>query len=277
MVGRMKIVGIITENFSVYYDLVKALKARSIPFVSLSFADLIPANVGVIITTEKETDNIEFEHKVEIPENHDEVKDIQYAINVALNTLSGKEHYNHLIIGIDPGKRPGVAVIGDGETVNLFQVGTPEDVGNTVRQILRTYPAYDLRIRIGHGAPTHRNRIINTLFDLFEAATGTGEIPTIIPIEIVDETSTTLKPGGTDTEAAKNIAFTKGVRVVSRYIGKYKIEPTEGELHDIQRRSRIESKGAVTISMDLAEKVAKGEFTLQKAILLQEEKNLGHS
>ena len=46
----MKVIGVMTEDFSVYYDLVKVLKERKIPFISLSFEDVIPANVGLILT-----------------------------------------------------------------------------------------------------------------------------------------------------------------------------------------------------------------------------------
>jgi len=47
------------------------------------------------------------------------------------------------------------------------------------------------------------------------------------------------------------------------------VEPTAGELRDIQRLSRIESEGSVTISSELASAVAKGDLTLREAVLSQ--------
>ena len=44
------------------------------------------------------------------------------------------------------------------------------------------------------------------------------------------------------------------------------LQPTEGEVKELQRRSRIKSQGRVTISLDLARKVALGELTLEEAI-----------
>jgi hypothetical protein len=44
------------------------------------------------------------------------------------------------------------------------------------------------------------------------------------------------------------------------------LQPTEGEVKELQRRSRIKSQGRVTISSDLARKVALGELTLAEAI-----------
>src|SRR6266540_1117351 len=49
-----KVLGIMTEDFRLYHDLVAGLKARDIPFVSLSFSRRIPEDVGVIVTSPKE-------------------------------------------------------------------------------------------------------------------------------------------------------------------------------------------------------------------------------
>jgi len=56
----MKIIGVMTENFALYYDLVKLLKERGKPFISLSFDDSIPANVGLIITSMDEQHKVRF-------------------------------------------------------------------------------------------------------------------------------------------------------------------------------------------------------------------------
>ncbi len=261
----MKIIAVITENFSIYYDLVKALKSRELAFISLTFNDLIPSNVGVVITTKPESTKIEFQNIISIDDELTNIDQaIPDAINEALKQLAGFTKLRILTIGIDPGKRPGMAVIGDSELINVFQVHAPEKVVDKLKQIIDTYPSDNTRVRIGHGAPTERNRIINSLFELK------------IPIEIVDETSTTKnipkKSGRTDLsdiKAAISIAFTPGTIIKS----KYEVKPTAGELREIQRVSRLESGGKVTISKQLAEKVAKGELVLKTAIDLQLGKN----
>jgi hypothetical protein len=53
------------------------------------------------------------------------------------------------------------------------------------------------------------------------------------------------------------------------------VKPTPGELRDIQRLSRIESKGSVTIASELAESVARGEITLTDAIAKQRQLRTG--
>lgn len=234
----MKILGILTEDFSVYYDLVKELKSKEIPFISLSFNEKIPSNVGIIITTKEEKHKIKFRNVVEFSGIG--------TIDNALSKLT-KENFYNLSIGIDPGERTGIAVIGDGKIVFTSQC-KPEYVLKTVKKILEVNKAENTNIKIGHGAKTIRNRIINSLLHLN------------IQIEIVDESCTTNFRGG-DIKSAEEIAKLNGF-IVKNFI---EISPTERELKHIQRESRIKSKN-ITISKELAEKVAKGKLTIEKAI-----------
>jgi len=248
----MKVVGILTENFSVYHDLIEYMKEHEIAFESLQFKEDIPAKVGVVITTEEEEDKVYFKPKVVISSN----KPISEAVNEAKMLLAGKTKFRRLVIGIDPGKRPGIAVVGDGEVVETVQALTPEDVKGIVRNLISAFPSERRIIKIGHGDPTHRNRIINTLLDLR------------VRIEMVDETSTTERTDYPDIKAAISIAMVDG-KIVRE---KYSINPTRWELKDIQRQSRIRSKGMMTISKELAKKVAEGEMTIDGAIREQRKK-----
>jgi hypothetical protein len=201
-------------------------------------------DIGVIITTEEEKVKIDFSPLVSAS------GDIDLIIDIAQRILTGKEKYQKMIIGIDPGKRPGIAIIGDGEILATAQVSSPEKVKERVARALKSCPAKDIIVRIGHGDTTHRNRIINSLSSLS------------LKIEISDETRTTRISESPDIDAAIDIALKRGVEAK----GKFKVEPSEGELKDIQRRSRIASKGRITISKSEAARVAKGELTLEDAI-----------
>jgi hypothetical protein len=241
---RMKIIGILTQDFRVYYDLITELRKRELPFSSLTFEDPIPMHIGVIITTKGEENKIDFPSLVFAEDG------IEHTIDIAQRTLKGKDKFKKLMIGIDPGERPGLAVIGDGEVLLTQQVASPEEVKYVVERALTSYPADESIIRIGHGDTTHRNRIINSLRNFN------------IKIEISDESRTTKICETPDIDAAIDIALKSGFEAR----GTYEIEPTEGELKDIQRRSRIESKGRVTISKEEARRVAVGELTLKEAI-----------
>ena len=246
----MKIIAIITEDFSLYHDLVKVLKHQSVPFISLSFKDSIPPNVGIVLTTPAEAPRIRFPEKLSVAPD----SDIQGIINEAKRIMRGQETYAKLVIGIDPGVRPGFAVVAAGNVIYTSQVATPEDVKETARDVISIYPAKEVVIRVGHGDPTNRNRIINALSDLN------------VKIEIVDERSTTERTEFPDIKAAINIALSSG-HVVTPPLD---IRPTNGELKNLQRKSREISGGQVTISTHLAEKVAKGLLSLDEAIRLQQ-------
>jgi hypothetical protein len=246
-----KIIGLLTRNFRIYYDLICALKEIDMPFHSLSFSERVPKNVGVVITTRNELKDIDFPKVV--------VADIgiQFAIHMAKKLLSDRESFREVVIGIDPGRKPGVAVVGDGMVLHTAQAKSPEDVLEIAEIAVLMYPAETVRVRIGDGSPTERNRIINTLSMLK------------LPVEIVDEKRTTNKRSrSADTDAAVEIAFSHGVMAERTYA----VTPTGGELRDIQRRSRLQSGGDVTISRNLAEKVASGRLTMDRAVEIQKKK-----
>jgi len=240
----MKIIGIQTSDFRLYYDLVKALREADVPFLSLAPGDEVPASVGVLVTSGEEVEALDFPAKVAATGS------IGAAIAEARRLLAGKTLYEEVVVGIDPGKMPGFAVIADGEVMRTAIVPTPEDTGANVMEALEAYPAGKTLVRVGHGALTHRNRIINTLGRL------------AVRVEIVDETSTTRRAEQPDIQAAIDIALMQGVRARRRY----DIAPTDGELRDIQRMSRIISEGRLTISKEMAEKVARGEVSMLEAV-----------
>ena len=127
-----KVLGILTEDFRLYHDLVAALKARDVPFVSLSFSRRVPESVGAVLTSPAEVRKIRSPH----------------------------------VVAVD------------------------------------------------------------------------------------------------DVDAAIDIARTPGRRVVP----PFDVRPTPGEVRDIQRRSRLDSAGQVTISSELADAVARGDLSLEEAI-----------
>lgn len=247
-----KVLGVLTEDFRLYHDLVGSLKARGVPFVSLSFARRVPETVGAVLTSPAEAARIRFRHVVV-------VHDLEAAIAQALQLLKGKSEWQELLIGVDPGREPGVAVLGDGDVLDTYLAPSPEAVRDQVRTAMRTFPAKRVRVRVGHGDPTNRNRILNSLAD-------DG-----LPVEIVDEAGTTHRTPQPDRDAAVDIARTPGVRVAP----PFEVRPTPGEIREIQRRSRVQSGGEVTISSALADDVARGALTLDEAVARQRRRDRG--
>jgi len=249
----MKTIGVFTKNFTLYYDLLKILKKRKIAYVSLNSFNNIPSKIGVILTSHNELHDIKSQ-KVIAADAYDT---IDHAVDLAIQLLIGKELYSKVFIGIDPGEQPGIAVVGDDILLQKINVETPENVEKIIKRIIREYPANETMIRIGHGSPIIRNRIINSL------------IPLELPIEIVDETKTTpqqqAKKYERDTEAAAAIALIRGGKVQKHL----PLEPTKGEIKNLQEKSRKLTNGEFSISEKTASRVLTGQISLEEAIKLE--------
>ena len=120
--------------------------------------------------------------------------------------IIGKDLYSKVYIGIDPGDKPGIAVVGDEILLRKTTVESPEKVAQIIKRFIKEYPSNQTIIRIGHGSILIRNRIINSL------------IPLGIPIEIVDETKTSRQNTERylrDSEAAAVIALSGYLLITS--------------------------------------------------------------
>jgi len=248
----MKTLGVYTKDFSLYYDLLKILRLRKIPYVSLDSLNHVPSKIGVILTSNSEFHDVKTS-KVIAADAYDTV---EQAVDLAMQMLIGKDLYSKIYIGIDPGDYPGVAVVGDDILLTKISVDSPDKVFSCVKRILKEYLSIQTIIRIGNGSIIVRNRIVNSLIKLG------------IPIEIVDETKTTPGPSSQisrpnrDSEAAAIIALMRGGRVQSR-LG---LEPTRGEIIKIQEKSRKLTNGMFSISEKTAIDVINGKISLEEAI-----------
>lgn len=245
----MKSLGVQTADFSVYYDIVQAFRTKGVAFVPLPPGGPIPLHVGVVVTSVAEAPLVDHPAVVAFTTPEETLAE-------ALRLMHGPGPFRTCIIGIDPGDRPGVAVLADGKTIRLIHTASPEAVRPAVQSVLSTLPAERFIVRIGHGAPTCRDRILRTLLDLDVA------------LELVNESRSTPHNyhgnAERDTAAALAIALVPGTPITAQDVRP--VQPTLGELRDIQRKSRMASRGAVTITKTLAMHVALGVLTLDEAV-----------
>ncbi|WP_340100712.1 hypothetical protein [Salinibaculum salinum] len=236
-----------TEDFEVYHDVVTELRERGVDFTTVEPGDPIPESATVVIIAAGEAigppDDVPADVTVVTASPGNPRKAVEEAVGLLRNDAG------QTIVGIDPGDRPGIAVLVGDRVVATFQVPA-EQAADVVREELDGVP--EPLVRIGDGARLVGARIIDDIEDL--------------PVELVDETGTTPYLGtGTrgmgDVLAAVNIAHIEGEQVTSR-----DIEPTAGELQRIKNRSREQSEGNRAISETLARKVASGDLTLEEAL-----------
>lgn len=252
--GGNCIIALITSDFAVYEKVVAELKSREMPFITLRIGEPVPANVDVVITTETEAGRIAWDDHRLITYD-DPVATVNRAVGAELKTAPSG---GAMVIGIDPGRRPGIAVLSGDMVIAVHQV-SPTEVEPLVRKIEHDYRPGSLIVRIGNGARLITTQIINSLLQAG------------FRVELVDETGTTPHIGRDvhtstvrDVIAAINIARIKGVPVGH----EREVEPSKGEIRVIQEASRSRSEGRATIPRHLARQVARGEMTIDEAIAM---------
>jgi hypothetical protein len=246
MGGARIYIALATTDFALYEDITKELREKKLKFVTVAPSESIGREIGVVITSESEARAITFPNVVV-------ASDPETTVNEAIRLLRNGASPQCTVVGIDPGDEPGIAVVSDGIVEAVYRVPLGQAFG-VIERIKQTYP--EMLVRIGHGARLVSTHLANTL-----VAQG-------IAVELVDESGTSpylgKGTGGTaisDIVAAINIAHTRGTR-----IGHQEVLPSKGEIRWIQERSRELSDGQTTISRKLAQRVAKGEITIDEAL-----------
>lgn len=231
-----------SEDFELYHGLVGALRDRSVAFTTIAPGEPLPETATVVIQSpEDPTPEAGVERIEARPDN------VRRAVDEALALV--RDGDGRTVVGVDPGDRPGLAVLVGETVVAAFQVPLA-GAAETIRGEIAEAP--DPLVRIGDGARLAGSRIADDLPDM--------------PVELVDETGTTPHlgtgaAGAGDLLAAVNIARLQGERIEDR-----EIEPTAGELQRIKDESRRRSGGERTIDEALARRVAAGELNLEEAL-----------
>ena len=236
-----------TSNFQLSYKLIRELRSRKINFEVLDPSEKLPSKDIIWFAESHEV--LEHEHLGKaIPTNIDT---IQESIDLALLVMKGLRNPKQLIFGIDPGPYPGLAWLADGVFIGVSQLQSIEEIIDKIVSISNLIHCQSLLIRIGDGDPLIRDRIINLC------------IRNNWNIEIVDESKTSrglLRHN--HSISALRISSMSGTRVWELR----DIEPSSGQIKEIQRQSRKFSNGLFTISFEQAKMVAKGHFSLQEVV-----------
>ena len=231
-----------TEDFEVYHDVVGELRDRGVAFTTIRPEEALPEETAAVVTAvDDELD------PAGVPVVRADPDDPRRAVEEVVAILRGGG--GRTIVGIDPGDRPGIAVLAGQTVVAAFHVPEANAAAVVAEEVA---DAPNPLVRIGDGARLAGGRIIDELPD--------------VPVELVDETGTTpyLGTGARgmgDVLAAVNIALIEGEEISSR-----DVEPSAGELTQIKDRSREASEANRAIDEGLARRVALGELSLDEAL-----------
>lgn len=164
-------IGVFTSDFKFYHDIIKLLREWDLPFLSVESADSIPEDVCVVLSSLK--DEVELEKQVK-------ASDSKQALRMSLSLLLMKEEFDSLVIGIDPGPYPGLAVFADNVLTEAYECATIDVIDREVDSIVSSYNYRDLEIKIGDGDAPNRDSIIQSLNAIN------------LPVRIVDEKNTSF-------------------------------------------------------------------------------------
>jgi hypothetical protein len=245
---RHRSVALVTRDPALYGELAGFLRERRFPSVSLLPGQRIPDRVAVVLTSTAEATEISHPNILIVAEDGD-----RRALGAAVeHALEVGEPEGDLVVGIDPGPRPGYAVFAGATCIGEGILDSPEAAGAFSGQLRHRFASRHVVFRVGAGDPTRRNRIVNVLLGSHRT------------VEIVDEQGTTPRGHRRPRDAL-------AARSIARGVGRGVREPlptnlTPGEIADTQRRSREGSGGLVTISRSSAHRVLRGEISMDDAV-----------
>jgi hypothetical protein len=246
---RLRSVALITRNPVLYSELAGFLRERRLPSVSLLPGQRIPDRVVVVLTSREEAPEIAHPNVLAVSEDGDH-RALAAAVEHALGASGSGE--GELVVGIDPGPRPGYAILSGDRCLGEGVLESPEAAGPFASHLRHQFPHRRVVFRVGSGDPPRRNRLVNELLLHHRW------------VELVDEQGTT--PRGRrrsrDPAAARSIARGLGRPVTERLPTTF----TPGEISNLQRLSREGSDGRVTISRSSADAVLRGEISLADAV-----------
>lgn len=245
---RRRSAALVTRDPGLYQELAGFLRERRVPTVSLLPGDRIPDQVAVVLTSESEVRLISHPNVLAVTEAADR-RSLAAAIRHALEAADSAEA---IIVGFDPGPRPGYSILAGSTVLGEGVLESPESAGTLATHLRHRFPARPVLFRVGRGDPPARNRIVNALL-LHQRS-----------VELVDEEGTTPRGHRRPRDAA-------AARVIARSRGRPVHDPlpltfTPGDIANLQRLSREGSGGRLTISRSTAHRVLQGEISLADAV-----------
>jgi hypothetical protein len=155
-------IAVATVSGKAYFLIVSELKRRNVPFVSVTPYEPVPIEVKVVITTEEERELI---HHEEILVYKNEIE-MAALINEAMRILQGKESFEKVTIGVDPGDVFGLAVLAGGRVVETGNCYSVEEALRKIETIIRGLEdtqVSTISVKVGDGVPTCKERLLRDL------------------------------------------------------------------------------------------------------------------
>lgn len=194
MKARYRNVAMVTSDFRAYHRVVPFLESHGIKVLAIAPDDPVPASVQVLIGGP--------EGDVRSLPAEPDLERLLLAILARLDPRPRPVGYDVVVIGVDPGKSIGLAILADGQAL---LVATDQNVDHAVTRVAKwvdAVPAKQLRIHVGSGAPAVGRHLVQAL---------QMAVPTAVVATVSEAGTTPWRPvtGSRHTDAAIHIAMRK--------------------------------------------------------------------
>jgi hypothetical protein len=188
----------------VYYRLAQEFKRKGAPFRSILPDEEIPSDVKVVITTSEERPLITSKRIITVGPGYP----YRLAVDRALHSPEERDTFSEVVVGIDPGKRIGVATLGDGRIIHTALLRGTSKLRRELNYVFWAFPSNRRLIRIGSvGSRPILDEITESLGDLRWDA----------PMELVDERRTSQQLSRSEVDLPRDIV--SAIQIASR-LGK---------------------------------------------------------
>ena len=170
-------IAVATVNGRAYYQLVTELQKKKLSFLSLKPWDPVPLRIRVVLTTKEESDQISHPTILVFRQGTNP----ESVVDEALLIIQGKESYERVVVGVDPGKTCGIAVLGDNKILETITASKIEDASHLIVDNLKRFPAEIKVVRVGEGPPEYTKTLLTLL---------NTSLPEDTLVEIVSEVGT---------------------------------------------------------------------------------------
>lgn len=139
----LRYIGVVVDDIKASYRVIRELKAKRIPFVLLKPGEQSPDYLTALIVCGDADAGV---RDKETRYNGDARNTVLRAISLS----KGRDGFELVVVGVDPGESTGFAIVADGDFLEGYTVSRIL-TGEEVKMILSAYPASNFLFRIGKG------------------------------------------------------------------------------------------------------------------------------
>ncbi|NLD65426.1 MAG: hypothetical protein GX648_02505 [Crenarchaeota archaeon] len=191
-------VAVATIQGKAYFKIVNALKEQNIAFNSIIPGTTIPPRIKIVITTEQEKEKVKFRKVL----TFNGETELDCLIIEVKKLLLGKESYEKIIVGIDPGGAIGLVVMAEGKVIEEGNCYCNHEVVNVILKVIKTidFSVTNVIVKIGNGVPVYKE-LLKEL---------DNKLPPQVVLEVVSEAGTSYpKREHTQSRKVRHISSAK--------------------------------------------------------------------